>query len=382
MENNTAQFDVLVVYTDGVATSASSKKISSQLPFSIASKRAHYNIAYAYFLDVCRKKKIKAAFTTSKDLISNGCFRSYWIYKNNNWKKVEKNCTAPLIFDRFSPINKKQKNRRLSLFESNLIKPFNHPEIFSLFFDKQKTFDTLFEYAIPTVTVKNRSYKSINYAFGKLKKLVEMHPNKQDFSSDVVVKDRFGTGGNSIYKVSQNSRISKTSKVMSIDKTLSFIIQPFANFDKGYKFAGVASYADIRIIYIGAEIIQAYVRTSKENDFRCNEHQGGSLEYISIKQIPAKVRRLSDKISNLVSKHASCYALDFVISNNGNVYLMEGNSGPGIYWNPLIKGDEIYSKKLIREIVNALSDRVYILNPQYIPFKKSKVPPAIPLLVV
>ena len=67
---------------------------------------------------------------------------------------------------------------------------------------------------------------------------------------------------------------------------------------------------------------------------------------------------MSKKIALSVSKKNSLYALDFIISNNGNVYLMEGNTGPGLDWNSSIKKNVFEGKKLISEIVKELSSRM------------------------
>jgi len=67
MFNQTDIFDVLVVYSNKIATSASTNHVDSNFPFNIDYSRAQYYQAYAYFLQVCAKVKLKAAFTTSKE---------------------------------------------------------------------------------------------------------------------------------------------------------------------------------------------------------------------------------------------------------------------------------------------------------------------------
>ncbi|PIP61049.1 hypothetical protein COW99_06025 [Candidatus Roizmanbacteria bacterium CG22_combo_CG10-13_8_21_14_all_38_20] len=350
---------MLIVYNDSIATSASSTSKSSLFPFSKESNRTHYNNAYAYFLETCNLNNIKAAFTTTKDLNSSRNFDSFWIYKNNSWKKSMQTCSAPLIFDKFSPKTKKQRQRRLDLFSSSNVKPFNSPKLFSLFFDKQKTFDKLSEYAIPTVSIDDKSEKGITKTFKKLAILLQNHPNKNDFSSDIVVKDRYGAGGNRIYKINSTDTVSKILDILETDKNQSFLLQPFTKFSKGYfKYNSLKGFVDIRIIFMGQNVIQTYIRTASGSDFRCNEHLGGSLEYINITEIPKKVINMSKKIALSVSKKNSLYALDFIISNNGNVYLMEGNTGPGLDWNSSIKKNVFEGKKLISEIVKELSSRM------------------------
>jgi glutathione synthase/RimK-type ligase-like ATP-grasp enzyme len=93
---------------------------------------------------------------------------------------------------------------------------------------------------------------------------------------------------------------------------------------------------------------------AKAGDFRCNEHQGGLLKYISEREVPSEVVIHSNKIARLLNNKRSLIALDFVISNHGNVCLLEGNTGPGLDWNLSIKENEIEGKKFIRLIVKEL----------------------------
>lgn len=90
----TTLYDVLIVYTDGVATSASSKENHTNYPFSKESEREKYNECYAFFLEQCKNKKLKAGLTTSRDLTKNGIFKSCWEFRNKKWTKVKKNCYA------------------------------------------------------------------------------------------------------------------------------------------------------------------------------------------------------------------------------------------------------------------------------------------------
>ena len=358
MQQHQEIFDVLVVYSHRIATSASSTNTKDTLPFAKGSGKENYNNAYAYFLKVCKKNKLRAAFTTSKDLLEDKSFSSYWTFEKDVWKKINKHCTSTLIFDKFSPINSIQKNRHASLFATSEVRSLNNSEIKSLFFDKQLTFDRFTEFTIPTVTVKRRSEKGIAKALKDLSALLLAHPNREDFSNEIIIKDRFGAGGESVFRVGGLQTLSKISEILDNDKITSFVLQPFAKFDKGYKLGKFKGFVDIRIVYMGTSMIQAYIRTAAKDDFRCNMHQGGNVIYIIKKDIPARIIRLANEILKELNDTTALVALDFIISNNGNPYLMEGNSGPGLNWSMTIKEDEKYTKKLIREIVKVILLRV------------------------
>ena len=345
-------FDVLVVYTDRLAVSANTLE-GALLPFAKGSPSESYNTVYGYFLKICQKNGLKVAFTTSADVIGAGKCQSYWLYENTNWVKVRKACFSKLIFDKFSPINTKIRKSRLLLFSSKDIKSFNNHYLFDLFFDKQKTYEKLEQFSIPTVEIDGNTTKSVNRACARLKIILKKHPYTQDFSDEIIVKDRFGAGGLNIYKFKFN-QAKEISRTLIKHNLKSFIIQPFVRFDKGFTYNNSPVSTDIRLIYLRGKIIQTYIRMAKSDDFRCNEHQGGILKYIPQSLIPANILPMSNEITKVLNKKLSLFALDFIISNYGNIYLLEGNSGPGLDWDLSNKENEIEAQKLIRIIVREL----------------------------
>lgn len=355
--NTLNKFDVLVVYSDCIAKSAGNSDINNILPFSNTPKRGNYNNAYSYFLKTCETAGLKAAFSTSGDIIDAGTCKSFWVFEENKWKKVYENCYSEQIFDKFSPKSKKSITQRELLFSSELIKPFNNPNIVSLFFDKYKTYKKLIDFAIPTVIIDDLTLSGVKKSIQKLRRATNKHIYKYDFTNEIIVKDRYGSGGNNIYKISKNFS-KEIHSLVDGKKRLSFIIQPFMKFENGFTYKNNSAATDIRLIYQNGKIIQTYIRTAKTNDFRCNEHQGGSLFYVNLEDIPQKVLDFSEIISNELKHKKSLFALDYLISDIGNVFLLEGNTGPGIDWNITMKKNEQMSKALIHGIVEEFSSRI------------------------
>lgn len=352
----TTLFDVLVVYTDKIALSPIDNKTST--PFHIGSQRSHYNDAYAYFLQSCSRKGLNAAFTTVGDIFEKKTFKRYWTFEHNKWIKNYNHCISNFIFDKFS--SSQSASHRVDLFSGTEIEPFNNYEIFELFNDKHKTYQGLAMYCIPTVEINHPTKKSVNLSLAGLHKLISCHSQNTDFTEKLVLKDRFGAGGHRIYKIEEKNAIKDILHIMSLNKNTKFVIQPFTNFLNGYSYKSNRGYIDIRIIYLNGKAVQTYLRIAKENDFRCNEHQGGKLEYIQLRELPKKVRALSDKIAKGLNSQRSLFALDFIISSMGNIYLIEGNTGPGIDWNLSLKKNEKNAKFLINEIVASIAERVGI----------------------
>jgi glutathione synthase/RimK-type ligase-like ATP-grasp enzyme len=128
-------------------------------------------------------------------------------------------------------------------------------------------------------------------------------------------------------------------------------------FDKGFSYKNNLAATDIRLIYLKGEIVQSYIRVAKPGEFRCNEHQGALLTYLSLDELPKALVAKSSIIAKILDKRDSLFTLDFIMSNNGNAYFLEGNTGPGLDWNMSLKNNEIEAKKLINMVVKELGLR-------------------------
>ncbi len=162
-----------------------------------------------------------------------------------------------------------------------------------------------------------------------------------------------------MYKIESDDKHKQIQKILRINKNKSFILQPFALFDRGYNYLDQLTAADIRLIYLDGQLFHSYLRFPKTGDFRCNEHQGGSSVYIREDEIPLDVRLKADAISSSL-KTTSLIALDFIVTNAGTPYLIEGNTGQGLSWNENIKKEVYMGKKLIRGIVDQLTSRMRV----------------------
>jgi glutathione synthase/RimK-type ligase-like ATP-grasp enzyme len=348
--------DVLIVYSENLAASAGSSAAIRTTPFSALSKNKSYNIVYGYFLEICAKFNLSAGFASSADIIGPGFCKSFWTFKEGQWAKVNHTCYSPLIFDKFSPKRNGVKTRRQLLFSDPKIKPFNDPGLFDLFFDKQLTYEKLSAYSIPTISVGAKTLQSVDDACRALAKLMVAHPGSKDFSSDLVMTDRFGAGGRHVYKFKKNQSANMLAVILK-NTRISYIIQPFAEFDRGFSYQNCPASTDIRLIYLKGKIVQSYIRVAKSGEFRCNEHQGGLLTYLPLTDIPAAIVTKSNLVAQSLNNQCSLFALDFIITNTGNSYLLEGNTGPGLDWNMSLPKNETCAKELIQLVVSELAAR-------------------------
>jgi len=355
------QYDLLIVYSASKANSAQDLTYLEKNPFSSEGDCSIYNDSYSYFLQECKKLGLKAAFTTSKDVIGPGLFQSFWTY-DDSWVKHNDKIFSKIIFDKFTPISKAEENQFKLMFSDKSIFTFNNKVIYDMFTNKLCTYDFFKEFTVPSILIDNFSRQDVLLATIKLKELLSNHEYKIDFNSELILKDLTGAGGYRIHKINLENGCDEIIKHYESDKkekpNLKYLLQPFINCTKGFVFDKYKGMIDLRIIMLNKEIIQTYIRISKENDFKCNEHQGGDLIYIEKEDIPSDVINIVEKIihkfSSKVNLEHSLYALDFIKSNNGTIYFIEGNTNPGIDWNHNKKINELKSKELINIIVNEL----------------------------
>ena len=354
---NIVKLDVLVVYSASVAQSASVSDSQSIHPFLINSRRSNYNLSYAYFLDTCQKNGLTAGFTTSADIVGPGQCQNYWTSDQGNWTKINGMAKSTQIFDKISPRSSLRLAERKLLLSHQSIIPFNDPTLFSTFYDKLLTYQLLAPFSIPTTAVLSARVKDITQALSQLRQLVKQHPFSTDFSSALVLKDRFGAGGNHVYKIARNFS-HRIQNLMSKNPEVQFVLQPFLAFDHGYTYQNRHAPTDLRLIFHSNQLLQSYIRIAQPRDFRCNEHQGGELIYVEPSAIPASVHTIASQIVRQLNLPDSLYALDFLVSNSGHVYFVEGNTGPGLDWDITKKLNEQKSKQLIRSIVSRFTTRL------------------------
>lgn len=358
MNYKNEQQDLIIVYSGSKAKSAQDQGYTGKGPFSRGSCRI-YNKSYSYFLKKCKKLGIKAAFTSSKDIIGPGVFQSYWTY-DGSWFRHKKKACSKIIFDKFTPSSEKEKEQFKLMVSDRSIITFNNKIINKMFTNKLCTYKQFKEFAIPSVEIDNFSKQDILFAKKKLKRLLNNHDSNIDFNSKLILKDITGGGGYRIHKISSEKTCKEIIKHYRTDKkekiSLRYILQPFIDCTNGFIFRKHTGMIDLRLIILNNKIIQTYIRIAKKDNFRCNAHQGGDLIYIEKKEIPPEVIKISKKIIHKLSQKVdlehSLYALDFIKSNEGTIFFIEGNTNPGINWYN--KTDEIKSKELINHIVNEL----------------------------
>lgn len=165
-------------------------------------------------------------------------------------------------------------------------------------------------------------------------------------TSFVVVKPDTGSGGRGVM-------VLPKSKLTPSLITEPSIVQAFVETAKG--FGNIAhSRFDLRVEMTNEKIFKAYIRMAPEKKFLSNVHQGGTMQWIPEKGIPASVKKILNSMQSVLSSfYPIYYTADFLIDAKGRPFLGEINHAPGIKFPDGFQGSEEDSwKSLARFFVD------------------------------
>lgn len=342
------QFDVVIVYEGLMAEGASDTSYRGRTPFSRTGEYFSYNQSYEYFLKYCKKLGIQAAFASTVDITSHGLFTDVWVYEKK-WKRLHQRVDAKIVFDKFSNMDTFNKKYDLKLKKNaHGVHYFHNPLIRAIFDNKLKTYTTFSKMAIPTTQIDVQSRSTIAQSIQALRTQIRTHKHADDFEKSFVLKDQYGAGGMHVYKV---KKVAELLKIGVQDALVSYILQPFIMAD-GFRFKQHPGSIDLRVIICNGIITDCYIRIIKKGEFRANASCGGEVEYIDTKKIPRDVLKMTKRINSMLPVQDGFYALDFMKSSAGHLYLIEGNMTPGLTW--FNATDKRQVKRFMREMIDKI----------------------------
>lgn len=337
-------FDIIIIYDAHLAHSAADPGYREATPFGKADAYFNCNATYQYFIEYGRAQGLQVAFTTTHDIAASGQFKSVWTYQGG-WERQLTTTNAKVIFDKFS--NLLVRNHAVYKLLTTILKPlpFFHNQAMRVMFDnKLETYLEFPHYTIPTVQVHSLAPVDVAQAKKYLARKCRTHPYRDDFTTEYVLKDQFGIGGNSIFKITTDDDFANIPH----NPAMHYILQPLIQ-ASGFSIAGYTGSSDLRVIIGNNKILQSYLRVAKEGEFRANAQQGGEVVYLTLDQIPEDVLAMITEIKQHLPNKYALYTLDFIKSQNGHLYFIEGNNSPGLNW--FDREDEVKAKQLIHLLV-------------------------------
>ena len=285
----------------------------------------YLNEAYELFSEVAEEKGAVvylARFDWYKDKRLEKAYR----FEDGEWKKVE-DVELDVVFDKYKfdeesiPVKKD--------IEENL-KVLNRYELEEICKDKLKTFEEF-----PELVPETR--KATTEGAGEL---------FEEFDK-VVFKPRFSFGGKGI------EFLDSIEEFEEPEDPENYILQGFIDSTEGVPDSDFEGVHDLRIYLLNGEPTMAYVRMP-ESGLTSNIMQGGSLEFVDLDDVPENALELAEEVAGSFEAYQPyLVALDTVFDPEGDVWIMELNSKPGLAFY----GDE-ETKRRKRPTIERLVDQL------------------------
>lgn len=287
--------------------------------------KGYQNRDYQEYSEIAREKNVEL-FYAHYDWYMDGSLKKAFRWDGSEWEKVE-NVEIDGAFDKFpyseeTESVKKQINSELAVVNDFELEKFCKDKLRSA-----EEFPDLFPDTASEEFIED---------------MIEEH-------GKVVVKPRFGYGGNDIHIVGSDEDLE-------LEEDVEYIVQKFVEASE-IPLPGVSGRQhDLRIVFVNNDPVYTYVRVPESDEGVSNVAKDGSIAYINLEDIPEDVMDSAMKVSERLEGYRPClFSVDFIISEGGRPYILELNSKPGMYFSDS-EGEEKYERPGVEALIDALSD--------------------------
>lgn len=255
----------------------------------------------------------------------NGSVENPYVLRQGSWKKLDEGKDVDVIFDKFRFDDETVGIKRDM---NDLLPVLNSFQLEEICKDKLLTAEKF--QAVPETQPATRENVS---------RMLE------DYGR-AVLKPRYDFGGRGI-------KIVKDIEEFEIGENL--LVQRFIDSKSGIPDLDIDGVHDLRVIVVNGEPVTSFVRTPNQG-LISNVSRGGSMTHIEIEDVPESALRIVDEVEDVFRRFGSrVYAVDFIFDENGEPWILEMNSKPGL----LFYDDESirsWKEPLMEKVVETLID--------------------------
>lgn len=271
-----------------------------------------YQYSYEYFYDLCKENGIQMYRASYQwyDYEKN-LFKYAWVYEGSggNWQKVE-NIEPDLIYD-------KTKSRAEVYYKKELIAqtyPFVNDLNFTKIVDDKFVTSLIFpQWSKKSYLIKTNA--DLEKILPKLK------------TAKVVIKPLSESGGKGV-------QFLEKTELEKVEFSGENIVQEFIDSSLGVPGISIGMH-DLRLVFVGDKLSYAYIREPKEGSFLANLAQGGKLTIVPVENLPKVLAPIVNFINETFSSFPDrIFAIDFMFDENGQPWIVELNSMPGLFFSP------------------------------------------------
>ncbi|EKE18638.1 MAG: hypothetical protein ACD_9C00273G0002 [uncultured bacterium] len=286
-----------------------------------------YQYSYEYFYDLCKENGIQMYRASYQWYdYEKHIFKYAWIYegKGGNWKKVE-NIKPDLVYD-------KTKSRMEVYYKKELIGQYYK-------FVNDLNFTKLIDDKFVTSLIFPEWSKKC-WLIGSKDDLKNILPEIK--TSKIVIKPLSESGGKGIH-------IIEKTELEGVELIGENIVQEFIDSSRGVP--GVSkNMHDLRLVFVGQQLMYSYIREPKEGSYLANLAQGGRLIIVPKHDLPKSLDQIIKLVNEKFDSFANrIFALDFMFDENQKPWIVELNSMPGLFFTP---EEKPYMIEMYKEILN------------------------------
>ena len=259
---------------------------------------------------------------------SNGSLEKAWYYNGDSWVKKE-NVEINGVYDKFKFDDVTRELKKEMLDEVPVLNNFLLEEICK---DKYMTYQRFPDYVPETRIASEGAIIDMIEEYGK-----------------AVLKPRYDFGGRGI-KV-----VEAVEEADEIDYSEDYIVQAFVDSSQGIPSLDVDGMHDLRAVLINDEIAEIYVRQPSDG-YLSNQHLGGNLTYFEPESYPQVARPILETVREEFEEfRPSIYTVDLIFDPEGQPWILELNSKPGIGFSRDQEQKE-YEYPAMKKVVKALKE--------------------------
>jgi glutathione synthase/RimK-type ligase-like ATP-grasp enzyme len=262
-------------------------------------KKDYMNSSYAVFSKLAEEKDAEILIGNFS-WYENGKLKKAYRYTNGCWSKVE-NVEIDGIFDKFKfddetiEIKKKMHN------DLPVLNSYRLEEICK---DKLLTYE---EFPDRVPETREATRKNVEVML--------------DEYGSVVLKPRYDFGGKGVRIIDD---------IDEFEPEDNLLVQRFVDSESGIPELEIEGVHDLRVIVVNGEPVTSFVRTPDEG-LISNVSRGGSMHHIEVEDVPDSALQIFDEVEDKFSQFGSrVYAVDFIFDENGDPWILEMNSKPGL----------------------------------------------------